>query len=79
MTSKFVLPVLTPDQSSAWDRKAVAAGIELATLMECAGRGVLAALAPRFAAPLVDGVLTCIGSDHAPHWSLFLLKSTLAF
>jgi ADP-dependent NAD(P)H-hydrate dehydratase / NAD(P)H-hydrate epimerase len=56
-----VLPVLTPDQSSAWDRKAVAAGIELATLMECAGRGVLAALAPRFAARLVDGVLVAAG------------------
>jgi NAD(P)H-hydrate epimerase len=56
-----MLPVLTPDQSSAWDRKAVAAGIELATLMECAGRGVLEALAPRFAARLADGVLVAAG------------------
>jgi NAD(P)H-hydrate repair Nnr-like enzyme with NAD(P)H-hydrate epimerase domain len=59
-----VLPVLTPDQSSAWDRKAVAAGIELATLMECAGRGVLAALSPRFAARLVEGVLIAAGHGH---------------
>ena len=29
MTRYSVLPVLTPDQSAAWDRKAVAAGIEL--------------------------------------------------
>jgi ADP-dependent NAD(P)H-hydrate dehydratase / NAD(P)H-hydrate epimerase len=59
-----VLPVLTPDQSAAWDRKAVAAGIELATLMECAGRSVLAALAPRFAARLAQGVLVAAGPGH---------------
>jgi NAD(P)H-hydrate epimerase len=56
-----VLPVLTPDQSSAWDRKAVGAGIELATLMECAGRGVLAALTPRFAARFEAGLLIAAG------------------
>jgi NAD(P)H-hydrate epimerase len=59
-----VLPVLTPDQSAAWDRKAVAAGIELATLMECAGRSVLAALAPRFATRLAQGVLVAAGPGH---------------
>jgi hydroxyethylthiazole kinase-like uncharacterized protein yjeF len=59
-----VLPVLTPDQSSAWDRKAVAAGIDLATLMECAGRAVLAALAPRFSARLGEGVLVAAGPGH---------------
>ena len=59
-----MLPVLTPDQSVAWDRKAVAAGIELATLMECAGRAALAALAPRFATGLAQGVLIAAGPGH---------------
>lgn len=59
-----VLPVLTPDQSAAWDRKAVAAGIELATLMECAGRAVVAALAARFATRLAQGVLVAAGPGH---------------
>jgi hydroxyethylthiazole kinase-like uncharacterized protein yjeF len=59
-----VLPVLTPEQSAAWDRKAVGAGIELPTLMECAGRAVLAALAPRFSARLAEGVLVAAGPGH---------------
>ena len=59
-----MLPVLTPDQSAAWDRKAVGAGVELATLMECAGRAVLAALAPRFAPRLTEGVLVAAGPGH---------------
>jgi NAD(P)H-hydrate epimerase len=59
-----VLPVLTPDQSAAWDRRAVAAGIELATLMECAGRATLAAMAPRYAARLPQGVLVAAGPGH---------------
>jgi NAD(P)H-hydrate epimerase len=59
-----MLPVLTPDQSSAWDRKAVGAGIELATLMECAGRAVLSVLAPRFATRLGAGVLVAAGPGH---------------
>jgi NAD(P)H-hydrate epimerase len=59
-----VLSVLTPDQAAAWDRKAVAAGLELATLMECAGRATLAALAPRFTARLAEGVLVAAGPGH---------------
>ncbi len=59
-----MLPILTPDQSSAWDRKAVAAGIELATLMECAGRGVLAVIANRFGARIGEGVLVGAGPGH---------------
>jgi NAD(P)H-hydrate epimerase len=59
-----MLPVLTPDQSAAWDRKAVGAGIELATLMECAGRAVLAVLAPRFASRMGEGVLVAAGLGH---------------
>jgi ADP-dependent NAD(P)H-hydrate dehydratase / NAD(P)H-hydrate epimerase len=59
-----MLPVLTPDQSSAWDRKAVGAGIELPTLMESAGRAVLAVLAPRFAGRMGEGVLVAAGPGH---------------
>ncbi len=59
-----MLPVLTPDQSSAWDRTAVAAGIEPATLMECAGRAVLAVFAPRFATHVAEGVLVAAGPGH---------------
>jgi NAD(P)H-hydrate epimerase len=59
-----MLPVLSPDQSAAWDRKAVSADIELATLMECAGRAVLAAMAPRYAARLAQGVLVAAGPGH---------------
>jgi len=59
-----MLPILTPDQSAAWDRKAVAAGMEPATLMECAGRAVLAVLAPRFATRMGEGVLVAAGPGH---------------
>jgi len=59
-----MLPVLTPDQSAAWDRKAVGAGIELATLMECAGRAVLAVVAQRFASRMGEGVLIAAGPGH---------------
>jgi NAD(P)H-hydrate epimerase len=59
-----VLPILTPEQSAAWDRKAVVAGVELATLMECAGRAVVAVLAPRHASRLVEGVLVAAGPGH---------------
>jgi ADP-dependent NAD(P)H-hydrate dehydratase / NAD(P)H-hydrate epimerase len=59
-----VLPILSPDQSAAWDRKAVGAGIELATLMECAGRAVLAVFVPRYATRLGEGVLVAAGPGH---------------
>ncbi len=58
------LPVLSPAQSSAWDQKAVAAGIELATLMETAGRSVAAVLGDRYARALRDGVLIAAGPGH---------------
>jgi hydroxyethylthiazole kinase-like uncharacterized protein yjeF len=58
------LPVLSPLQSSAWDQKAVAAGIELATLMECAGRSVAAVIWDRYATALRDGVLIAAGPGH---------------
>ena len=59
-----MLPVLTPDQSAAWDRKAVAGGIDLATLMECAGRAIVTAMASRFAARFAGGVLVAAGHGH---------------
>ena len=59
-----MLPVLSPQQSSDWDRKAVACGIELATLMECAGRAVAAVAAARFPSELREGVLVAAGPGH---------------
>lgn len=59
-----MLPVLTPDQSAAWDRSAVAAGLELATLMECAGRAVLGVFAARYAGQTGEGVLVAAGPGH---------------
>ena len=59
-----MIPVLSPAQSNAWDQKAVAAGIELATLMECAGRAVAAIAADRFATALSEGVLVAAGPGH---------------
>ena len=59
-----MLPVLSPAQSAAWDRAAVAAGVDLATLMECAGRAVAAVLADRYPAELHAGVLVAVGPGH---------------
>jgi NAD(P)H-hydrate epimerase len=58
------LPVLSPDQSAAWDASAVAGGVALATLMECAGRAAAAVLAGRYAHRLRDGVLVAAGPGH---------------
>ena len=55
------IPVLSPEQSNAWDQLAVSAGIELATLMETAGRAVTAVLADRYAHLLRIGVLVAVG------------------
>jgi hydroxyethylthiazole kinase-like uncharacterized protein yjeF len=55
------IPVLTPEQSSLWDRRAVEAGTELATLMESAGRAVAVVLAQRYGPLLRDGVLIAAG------------------
>jgi NAD(P)H-hydrate epimerase len=60
----MALPVLSPTQSSAWDQRAVAAGIELATLMESAGRSVAAVIGDRYAAALREGVLIAAGPGH---------------
>jgi NAD(P)H-hydrate epimerase len=56
-----MIPVLTPEQSKTWDDRAVAAGIELATLMESAGRAAAVVLATRYGQRLRDGVLVAAG------------------
>jgi NAD(P)H-hydrate epimerase len=56
-----MLPVLSPEQSSAWDRQAESAGISLATLMETAGRAAAAVLADRFRSEVRQGVLVAAG------------------
>jgi NAD(P)H-hydrate epimerase len=58
------LPVLSPEQSAAWDATAVAGGVALATLMESAGRAAAAVLAFRYAHRLRDGVLIAAGPGH---------------
>jgi hydroxyethylthiazole kinase-like uncharacterized protein yjeF len=55
------IPVLSPDESSAWDRAAEGAGIALATLMENAGRACAAVLARRYGPALGQGVLVAAG------------------
>jgi NAD(P)H-hydrate epimerase len=57
----MLLPVLTPEQSAGWDRRAEAAGIALATLMETAGRAVAQVVAARFPERLGAGVLIAAG------------------
>jgi hydroxyethylthiazole kinase-like uncharacterized protein yjeF len=55
------IPVISPQQSATWDQRAVAAGIDLATLMESAGRAAAAVLADRYAYRLREGVLVAAG------------------
>jgi ADP-dependent NAD(P)H-hydrate dehydratase / NAD(P)H-hydrate epimerase len=57
----LTIPVLTPEQSKAWDQRAVAAGVELATLMESAGRAIASVLADRYAHLLRSGILVAAG------------------
>jgi NAD(P)H-hydrate epimerase len=59
-----MIPVLSPDQSAAWDATAVAGGIALATLMDNAGRAAAVVLAQRHAHRLRDGVLIAAGPGH---------------
>ena len=55
------IPVLTPEQASAWDHIAERAGIAPATLMETAGRAVASVLADRLGERLRQGVLVACG------------------
>lgn len=55
------IPVLTPEQSKVWDELAAKSGVELATLMETAGRAVAVVLSVRYAHLLRTGVLVAAG------------------
>jgi hydroxyethylthiazole kinase-like uncharacterized protein yjeF len=55
------IPVLTPEQSNHWDQLALGAGVELATLMESAGRAAAVVLADRYGYLLRTGVLVAAG------------------
>jgi hydroxyethylthiazole kinase-like uncharacterized protein yjeF len=56
-----LIPVLSPQQSASWDQKAAASGIDLATLMESAGRAAAAVVADRYATGLREGLLIAAG------------------
>ena len=58
------IPVLSPAESSAWDRRAEGQGIALAALMDRAGRGAAAVLLDRFAHAARRGVLVACGPGH---------------
>jgi hydroxyethylthiazole kinase-like uncharacterized protein yjeF len=55
------IPVLSPEESTAWDRAAEAGGNDLASLMDAAGRAAASVIARRFADRLSDGVLIATG------------------
>ena len=55
------IPILSPEQSAAWDRRAEAEGIALSLLMEAAGRAAAGVLAERFPFRLGAGVLVAAG------------------
>ncbi|MFN2315360.1 MAG: NAD(P)H-hydrate dehydratase [Gemmatimonadales bacterium] len=56
-----MLPILTPEQSRAWDSAASAAGRPLGTLMESAGRAAAQVIAERYASRCRQGVLVAAG------------------
>jgi NAD(P)H-hydrate epimerase len=58
------IPVVTPEQSADWDRRALAAGIPVRALMESAGRGVAGLAAARFPELLRQGVLVAAGTGN---------------
>ncbi len=57
----MLIPVLSPAQSAEWDRRAEAAGIALASLMDAAGRAAALVIAGRFAERVAGGVLIATG------------------
>lgn len=60
--TRLVLPVLAPQDATAWDQRAAHAGIHLATLMDAAGRGAAHVIAARYASLLPGGVIVAAGS-----------------
>ncbi len=59
-----MLPILTPEQSRAWDAAAEAAGRPLRMLMETAGRAVARVVLDRHAGAASHGVLVAVGSGN---------------
>lgn len=58
------VPVLTPEQSAAWDARAEAAGIALATLMDAAGRAAAEVMVRHFRDRARIGVLVAAGTGN---------------
>jgi len=57
----FSIPILSPEESAAWDAKAETSGIAVATLMESAGRAAACVLGQRYAGRLRGGVIIGAG------------------
>ncbi len=57
----MLIPVLSPEQSTDWDRRAKESGVSLGTLMDAAGRAVAQVVASRFPERLSGGVLVAVG------------------
>ncbi len=55
------IPILSPEQSAAWDVKAATSGIAVATLMESAGRAAACVLGQRYPGRLAGGVIIGVG------------------
>jgi ADP-dependent NAD(P)H-hydrate dehydratase / NAD(P)H-hydrate epimerase len=55
------IPVLSPEQSKIWDQRAVDTGIDVARLMETAGRAAAAVVADRYGYRLRAGILVATG------------------
>jgi ADP-dependent NAD(P)H-hydrate dehydratase / NAD(P)H-hydrate epimerase len=62
--SASTVPILSPEQSAAWDQRADRAGMGLESLMENAGRGAAAVLLDRFGHAARKGVLIATGPGH---------------
>jgi|SRR5437868_1682681 len=58
------IPILSPEQSTAWDARAEREGMALETLMEGAGRGSAAVLLDRFGHAARKGILVATGPGH---------------
>lgn len=58
------IPILTPAESAAWDRRAEQDGVALEVLMENAGRGSAAVILERFGNAARRGVLIATGPGH---------------
>jgi hydroxyethylthiazole kinase-like uncharacterized protein yjeF len=58
------IPILSPAESAAWDKRAEQEGVSLELLMESAGRGSAAILLERFGNAARRGVLVATGPGH---------------